>query len=555
MPTRLIAAAFLTAVVAGCGGTTIQEAGPGPDSSTTVLPVQATTAPPSSSAAPPTVGTTSSTAAPSTSTAAVVPSTTVTATTVPPDATTTVAPTTTVPPATTTVARRERRADEVAPVGQAGNGMSVAQPAAPLPEGYLEQEFFVAGRAEGYEADGAPDRAGFPSAVPTGEQDYRTRIVVRRPVDPEAFSGVVFVEWWNVTAGSDSSPDWAYLAAELGRQGHGYVGVSAQAIGIMGGTTRLGGPAVGLVQVDPERYGTLAHPGDAYSYDVFSQVADAVREPGWGLFPGPALVRRIVGMGTSQSAAYLVTYVNAVHPMVRVFDGFLVHGRPGGAAAIDGSWGLAGIQGSERIRTDLHEPVLTVQSETDLTVLGYWEARQPDTEYVRTWEVAGTAHADASMLTAGLGGRRDPSVGVVVGCEEPINAGPFAEVYRAASRRLVEWVERGVAPAPTDDLLLQPGGIARDEFGIAIGGVRSPLVDAPLDVLSGDPPGSGAMLCVLFGSTTPIQQSRLVERYGSSDGHLAAFEAAAADAIAAGVLLPEDGEVLLAEARSRELDW
>ena len=36
-------------------------------------------------------------------------------------------------------------------------------------------------------------------------------------------------------------------------------------------------------------------------------------------------------MGESQSAYALTTYVNGVHPLDRVFDGFLVHSR-GGAA-------------------------------------------------------------------------------------------------------------------------------------------------------------------------------------------------------------------------------
>lgn len=67
-----------------------------------------------------------------------------------------------------------------------------------------------------------------------------------------------------MSGGSDADPDWGYGAAEIMRQGHAWVGVSAQAVGVIGGKTVLAGNAVGLVGTDPDRYGSLAHPGDAY---------------------------------------------------------------------------------------------------------------------------------------------------------------------------------------------------------------------------------------------------------------------------------------------------
>lgn len=42
------------------------------------------------------------------------------------------------------------------------------------------------------------------------------------------------------------------------------------------------------------------------------------------------------------------------------------------------------------------------QTETDLLQLGFLAARQPDTNTVVTWEVAGTAHADTSTLEYGI---------------------------------------------------------------------------------------------------------------------------------------------------------
>lgn len=60
--------------------------------------------------------------------------------------------------------------------------------------GYVEEEFFVEGQATRYQADGVTDA----TVLSTGH-DYRTRIVVRRPVDPAAFNGTVIAEWYNVS--------------------------------------------------------------------------------------------------------------------------------------------------------------------------------------------------------------------------------------------------------------------------------------------------------------------------------------------------------------------
>ncbi len=48
---------------------------------------------------------------------------------------------------------------------------------------------------------------------------------------------------------------------------------------------------------DPARYGTLVHPGDSYSYDIFSQAGQALPTPGavdplGGLDARPASSRR-----------------------------------------------------------------------------------------------------------------------------------------------------------------------------------------------------------------------------------------------------------------------
>jgi hypothetical protein len=311
----------------------------------------------------------------------------------------------------------------------------------------------------------------------------------------------------------------------------------------------------------------LTHPGDAYAFDLFSQVGRAVTESPDELLGGLEPTQ-VLAIGESQSAIYLSTLVNAVHPLDPVFDGFLIHSRGANVAPLDGNFvrtrdeqdAASALEQGVRIRTDLDVPVLIFEAETDLTLLGYANARQPDTDLVRTWEVAGTAHADAHLLRSMLGGPRDPSVGSLLGCTEPINTGPHHEVLQAAVHRLVEWAAGGEPPPEGERIELVEGdeiAIARDQHQLAIGGVRNPLVDVPVVAVTGDPPGGASIedlvdgdggVCLLFGQTIPFDRATLVELYGTADGYLEAFRASADEAVAAGFLLQSDADQLLEEA-------
>jgi Alpha/beta hydrolase domain len=148
--------------------------------------------------------------------------------------------------------------------------------------GYVEKEYVLEGEATAYEPAGELGEDGHWAVTEAGTAPYRTRILVRRPADPDAFDGTVFVEWLNVTAGVDGDPDFGLMHPELLGHGSAYVGVSAQRAGIEGGGV-LPVPGVevqALKRWDPERYGGLTHPGDPYSYDIFSQALQAVRRPG-----------------------------------------------------------------------------------------------------------------------------------------------------------------------------------------------------------------------------------------------------------------------------------
>jgi hypothetical protein len=418
--------------------------------------------------------------------------------------------------------------------------------------GWVEDEYSVSGTATAYSSAGPLPTDGRFALSPSTTAPYRTRIVVRRPARARDFSGTVIVEWLNVSGGLDASPDYGSMRPEIRRRGDAWVGVSAQRIGIEGGPVAVRVPAAeaagagkGIRAIDPARYGSLHHPGDAYSYDIFTQVSRALRGAGGRAALGGLRPARVLAVGESQSAFALTTYVDGVQPLTREFDGFLIHSR-GGAAAPLGTPGagidIAGSVGGAptRLRTDGPAPVMVVQTETDiLGVLMAYPARQDDSARLRWWEVAGTAHADRALVGVGAAG---------MGCAAPINDGPMRFVVRTALADLDTWVRGGSAPPHAPRLAVDATRhYVRDRYGNVTGGIRTPLVDVPVDTLSGESAG-GSVVCILSGSTTPLSDAQLHERYRSRAQYVQEFRAATDRAIHAGFLLPADRAEVLATA-------
>ena len=224
--------------------------------------------------------------------------------------------------------------------------------------GYIEEEFFIVGEATAYEPEGTWDEDGEWAARPTYTAPYETRILVRRP-EAEVFNGTVVVEWLNVTTGLDLDNEFRFAHEELLREGYVWVGASAQQVGIEGGDGLFPGypgleEILALKEWDPERYGELDHPGDDYSYDIFSQVAQAIRRPD-GVDPLDGLAaRQVIATGQSQSAVWLVTYVNAVHSIADIYDGFMIHSRVGSLGVAPGP---RCSRRESRCRPDSYRPV------------------------------------------------------------------------------------------------------------------------------------------------------------------------------------------------------
>jgi hypothetical protein len=417
--------------------------------------------------------------------------------------------------------------------------------------GYGETEFFASGTASSFAGVGPLGTDGRWQVQPKASAAYKTRIVVRAPRDPAKFNGTVLVEWLNVTAGTDTPADFAYLTPEILRGGYVWVGVSAQKVGVMGGGAALplgGVPAGGLLAADPARYGSLKHPGDEFAFDMFSQIGRAVRTPDPINVLGSLHPQRVIAIGESQSAATLTTYIDAIQPVARIFDGFLVHSRFSGAFPLSGGSVTDAIGGAVRIREDIGVPVLLFETETDEAGLRYFFARQPDSADIRLWDVAGGSHADSYIIGSNVS---------LLGCKGTINEAPTHFVLDAALHQLDQWVRTGTAPpsAPRMDVRIEGGApvVQRDALGVAVGGVRSAAIDVPVAAYSGVPADPTNVICGLFGSTHPFDAATLHRLYPTKAAYVTAFTNATDRAIAAGYLLLGDRPAILAQAESVNL--
>ena len=413
--------------------------------------------------------------------------------------------------------------------------------------GYVEQEYFYSGSANRYETpEGATGKAI------DGNHKYKTRLLVRRPVEAKKFNGTVIVEWNNVTSGHDLDIDWYQIHDYLIRSGYAWVGVTAQRIGVEA-----------LKVWSKERYGSLdvtadgTIMNDALSYDVFADVGRAAREPHGADFLGGLKPQRVFATGHSQSAMRLATYVNSVHPLDPVFDAVVVHG------------------GGAKIRTDLKIKVWKLNSETDV-IIGQGAVRQPDTANFRTWDVAGDSHVDMQFIasrsklvardgnpiapgfTPGQRGGRNtaaPAPQLAAGgnpCDQPTYSDvPFYQVMAAALEHLVAWVKDGKVPpnAPPIDITSAgpPAVIARDANGNSSGGgIRLAAIAVPIAVNTGQNTGPG--FCRLYGSHLDFDQAKLASLYPAHEAYVAGVREVTEKNFKAGYILRPEADATIATA-------
>jgi hypothetical protein len=435
--------------------------------------------------------------------------------------------------------------------------------------GYVEQEFFIEGKANTYDTP-----AGRPGSVKDGGHPFKTRIVVRRPNSSAKFNGTVIVEWYNVSQGHDGEYDWFQSAEHIVDAGYAWVGVSNQRLGVDS-----------LKQWSPARYGSLdvtdggKISDDALSYDIFTAAAAAIRGKSNTDVMGGLNAARLIAIGHSQSATRLYTYFHSVHPLIpKLYDAVVLHG------------------GGGKVSDSLNVKVFKLLNETD--VAGQAANRQPDTDGYRQWEVAGTSHLDAkfSRMVAGVGLRvsgMEPVEGspAIIGptisggagngpagngegapttalCKNP----PFSRipgyyVLDAVLDHTARWVKDGTPPPTASHIELKelpplpPGArgagaprweVVHDELGNSHGGIELSQHAVPTATNTGQNeggPGAGEQNCGLMGSYLVWDQTRLAVMYPTRAGYVAKVKGVTKKNLKAGYILKADADATIAEAQ------
>ena len=282
-------------------------------------------------------------------------------------------------------------------------------------------------------------------------------------------------------------------------------------------------------------------------------------------------VSRVFAMGGSQSAVYLLSYLNGVQPLTHALDGAILLVGMGLAAPFDSPSMLMGMASlptdptdevvlppGVQVRDDLDIPVFIVSTETEAET--FYSVRQTDGPLLRTWEIAGAAHAGSAasqentMKTFIRDGLQVPpgmgDAGDVQGTlPNPI---VYFPVLDAAQRYLLGWAAGGEPPPsfPWMEITGEPPTIVRDEHGNAKGGVRLPELEAPVAQYLGRGPG-GSMLASLTGAMVPFSDEKIRSLFPTRQAYLDAYNAAVDQGVRAGYFSLEAAADIKASAQTR----
>jgi hypothetical protein len=409
--------------------------------------------------------------------------------------------------------------------------------------GYVEEEFFISGRANVYDwaADGG-------LTVRTPAAPYTTRILVRRPADAGRFSGSVIVELGNNARIYDWAFTWSLSYEHFMRNGDVWVGLTYVPAAIDGlkafNATRyaplsMANPAPGQPCAAGGRgAATPSASEEGLRWDILSQLGALLRGAGPG---SPLAGFKVQRVYATSHGGELPTYIAAVHPQARlaggqpVYDGFLVH-RHANLARIHQCAAAPGANDPRQVLRNAGVPVIRIVAQTD--VLGTFARRRDDSDdprdRYRLYEVAGAPHADAAFYVhmpvqadqtaAGtqafpaswpFANRCDPDVGLM--------AAPLMRyTVNAALTHLDRWVRQQEAPPRAARIAVRDGGtpqaaLVLDEFGNVTGGVRNPFVDVPTATYSAARTGGGQ--CGNLGFSTPFDAARLKALYGAAESY------------------------------------
>jgi hypothetical protein len=315
-------------------------------------------------------------------------------------------------------------------------------------------------------------------------------------------------------------------------------------------------------------------------------------------------IHAVLATGFSQSAAWLMTYVNAIHRLSPVYSGFLIHDTGFGlalsldVASYNGDPIPAGVPPTPfidtpypvRLRTDQDVPALILLSEFGLSDNGQGAARTfhryRDSDHIRVWEIAGATHLESNfMLEFAADGNKTYPGFALPPCRGPrVMPGiVHGRVARAALNSLNDWVNDRQLPPSAPRLSLNvpnppdnfdgPVVFNRDPAtNLVIGGIRLPAVSVPTATLDGNRSDLSAKTlgpgpqCGLVGSfdpwnhdadtwdgrpgfdPSPAPEPDLQLLYPTHGDYVQKVAAATAQSIKDGFVRPADGAKIVRQA-------
>jgi hypothetical protein len=437
--------------------------------------------------------------------------------------------------------------------------------------GYAEEEYFFSGSASAIGKD-------LPAAP------YASRMLVYRPIDAGRFSGTTVVEWNNVSGEFDLPIDFEWAHPQVFADGDAYVQVTVQQAGLCGIDQTGAAPVSSLPAAtclpltlkgfDPVRYAPLTIPSDDYSYDMFSQAAQAVRHPR-GVDPLRGLsTRRLIATGESQSAVELDDYIsNGADDRARLFDGFLIdadaQGRQPSAYRVPALhiWSAESVQDVKATSGPNHVIwAVAGASHTD----SWWLQQTADLKSALLGLPLRT-RAEQAVLEEGWGSYGQEGLTANATCIGDTEF-PRRYVVDAALADLKTWISGGPAAPTAPNLALTGAGKVlgalppaaaipglptqgmnlaalatpmlaevRDSAGNAVGGVRLPLITVPVAAYDG-----GA--CALLGTSVPFASQTLQSRYPTHRSYVDRMLAATKASVTSRFMTMTDGVDLMRRA-------
>jgi hypothetical protein len=375
--------------------------------------------------------------------------------------------------------------------------------------GYATDEYFVSGTANG--------------------QPYKTRILVRHPLPPERFSGIVVTESMHSNGFAVTfEPARKYFFM----RGHVHVEIAAQQSNV---NTTLKG-------FNPVRYASLSIPSTAQTSEIIAQVALLIKS---NLSNGPLAplsVRRLFMEGTSQASAVLRTYQSQKHFQSRLADG---------SPIMDGYLATSTLGSAPMMVVDV--PTVHMPTMTEVNTNG-GAYRRPDSDdpanRYRLFEVAGMAHANS----------RETPTYVPNPCSLPVSDFPWGGMAAMGLDHLIQWVDHGIVPPHAAPLEFD-NNTANDGSRLALdkngkGGVRNTYVDVP--VAQYGVPNAGAtpaaqFNCSIAGWRVAFDQETLNDMYRNKGSYVSAINRRLMELVREGWMLPEYADDVRSDAQAIDI--